>query len=198
MATLSSLTLRNPCTWLGQVVGRGGDGLGRTNPMNHRSSGLRIEANKRAKKIRHVILKEDITGVGNSGDQVKVRAGFYRNYLLPTGKADLISASVLKEMEMEKQRIEAEKMRVREDAEQLAILLQAVGPFKVRRKASQGKLSGSVTSQDLADIIKAQVNRDIMAMNVVVPEITELGDYVAEIKLHEDVSARVRLTVAQS
>lgn len=57
MATLSSLALRTPCSWLSQFVGSG-DGLGRMNPnpnpINLRSPALRIEANKRVKKIRHV------------------------------------------------------------------------------------------------------------------------------------------------
>ncbi|XP_078148013.1 ribosomal protein L9 [Carex rostrata] len=199
MATISSLALRTPCTWLGQFIGSG-DGLGgmnpNPNPIKLRSRPLRIEANKRVKKIRQVILKEDIGGVGKIGEQVKVKAGFFRNYLLPYGKADLVSPRLLKEMEREKGRIEAEQRRVKEAAEQVALLLQTVGPLKVRRKSTpQKQIVGSVTSGDVADIIKAQLNRDIGQNNIIVPEITELGDYIAEIKLHEDVSARVRLLV---
>jgi ribosomal protein L9 len=43
-----------------------------------------------------VILKEDITGLGKNGEQVKVKAGYFRNYLLPYGKADLVSARMIK------------------------------------------------------------------------------------------------------
>ncbi|KAJ3672204.1 hypothetical protein LUZ60_006925 [Juncus effusus] len=192
MATLASLSLHSaPCAG---VLSRNSSTSSRS---NHRV--LRIEANKRAKKIRQVILREDLQGIGSVGDQVKVKAGFYRNYLLPTGKADILSAKMLKEMQMEKDRIEAEKRRVKEDAEQLAAVLQSIGPFKVRRKTTIGKLiSGSVSSQDVADIIKSQVNRDIEKDNVIIPEINEIGEYIAEVILHEDVSARVRVNVTAS
>jgi len=53
----------------------------------------------------------------------------------------------------------------------------------------------SVTAQDVVDIIKSQLNRDVDKRLVAVPEIRETGEYVAEIKLHPDVTARVRLNV---
>ncbi|GJM87400.1 hypothetical protein PR202_ga03350 [Eleusine coracana subsp. coracana] len=96
----------------------------------------------------HVILIEDVEELGRKGDSLKVRAGFYRNFLLPKGKAQLLTPEVL-----------------------------------------------NVTAQDLVDIIKSQLNRDVDKRLVTVPEIREVGEYVAEIKLHPDVTARVRLNV---
>ncbi|KAL6591329.1 hypothetical protein ACP70R_025958 [Stipagrostis hirtigluma subsp. patula] len=163
---------------------------------SRRAPSLVIVAQGKVKKYRQVILTEDIEEVGNKGDTLKVRAGFYRNFLLPKGKAQLLTPEVLKEMQLEQERIEAERKRVKEEAQQLARVFETIGAFKVPRKGGKGKqIFGSVTAQDLVDIIKAQLNRDVDKRLVTVPEIREVGEYVAEIKLHPDVTAQVRLNV---
>ncbi|CAN6460653.1 unnamed protein product [Victoria cruziana] len=155
-----------------------------------------VLAQKKAKKTRKVILKEDVPQVGKKGELLDVKAGYFRNYLLPMGKAQIMTPILLKEMKLEEERIEAEKRRVREEAEQLALVFETVGAFKVKRKGGKGKqIFGSVTSQDLVDIIKAQLQRDIDKRIVVVPEIREVGEYIAELKLHPEVTARVRVNV---
>ncbi|URE35852.1 ribosomal protein L9 [Musa troglodytarum] len=160
-----------------------------------------VLAQKKARKIRKarnrtIILKEDVTELGKKGDLLDVKAGYYRNFLLPTGKALLVTPLLLKEMRIEEERIEAEKQRVKEEAQQLALIFQTVGAFKVKRKGGKGKqIFGTVTAQDLVDIIKAQLNRDVDKRIVSLPEIRETGEYVAELKLHPEVSAIVRLNV---
>uniref|UniRef100_A0ACD5ZCP5 Uncharacterized protein n=1 Tax=Avena sativa TaxID=4498 RepID=A0ACD5ZCP5_AVESA len=165
--------------------------------QTRRAPSLVIVAQGRVKKYRQVILMDDIEEVGGKkGDTMKVRAGFYRNFLLPKGKATLLTPDVLKEMQLEQERIEAEKQRVKEEAQQLARVFETIGAFKVPRKGGKGnQIFGSVTSQDLVDIIKSQLNRDVDKRLVEVPDIREVGEYVAEIKLHPDVTAKVRLTV---
>ncbi|CAN6989675.1 hypothetical protein IGI04_002095 [Brassica rapa subsp. trilocularis] len=164
--------------------------------VSQRRSTLEVVAQKKAKKLRKVILKEDVLDLGKQGQLLDVKAGFFRNFLLPTGKAQLMTPLLLKEMKMENERIEAEKQRVKEEAVQLATVFETVGAFKVKRKGGKGKqIFGSVTAQDLVDIIKAQLQRDIDKRLVSLPEIRETGEYIAELKLHPDVTARVRLNV---
>ncbi|KAL5578411.1 hypothetical protein UlMin_020110 [Ulmus minor] len=99
-------------------------------------------------------------------------------------------------MKMEEERIEAENLRVKEVAQQLALIFDTVGAFKVKRKGGKGKLIfGSVTDQDLVDIIKAQLQRDVDKRIVSLPDIREIGEYVAELKLYPNVTARVRVIV---
>lgn len=137
-----------------------------------------------------------MTDVGKQGQLLNVRAGFYRNYLLPMGKAQLVTPQLLKEMKIEEERIEAEKRRVKEEAQQLALIFETVGAFKVKRKGGKGKqIFGSVTAQDLVDIIKAQLQREVDKRIVDLPEIRETGEYIAELKLHPEVTARVRVNV---
>ncbi|KNA21690.1 hypothetical protein SOVF_040960 [Spinacia oleracea] len=157
---------------------------------------LPIVAQKKVKKIRKIILKEDIPDLGKKGQLLDVRAGFLRNFLLPLGKAEVVTPLLLKEMKMEDERIEAEKKRVKEEAQQLARMFETVGAFKVKRKGGKGKqIFGSVTAQDLVDIIKAQLQRDVDKKVVFLPDIRETGEYIAELKLHPDVTAQVRVTV---
>ncbi|CAF2152154.1 hypothetical protein BRARA_A02342 [Brassica rapa] len=164
--------------------------------VSQRRSTLEVVAQKKAKKLRKVILKEDVLDLGKQGQLLDVKAGFFRNFLLPTGKAQLMTPLLLKEMKMANERIEAEKQRVKEEALQLATVFETVGAFKVKRKGGKGKqIFGSVTAQDLVDIIKAQLQRDIDKRLVSLPEIRETGEYIAELKLHPDVTARVRLNV---
>ncbi|KAJ8421272.1 hypothetical protein Cgig2_022430 [Carnegiea gigantea] len=165
--------------------------------LNNGKVVLTVVAQKKVKKVRKVILKEDMPDLGKKkGELLKVRAGFYRNFLLPMGKAQLVTPTLLKEMKMEAERIEAEKERVKEEAQQLARILETVGAFKIKRKGGKGKqIFGSVTAQDLVDIIKAQLQRDVDKKIVSLPEIRETGEYVAELKLHPEVIARVRINV---
>ncbi|KAL3752407.1 hypothetical protein ACJRO7_013114 [Eucalyptus globulus] len=161
-----------------------------------RRSAMVVIAQKKAKKTRKIILKEDTDYLGKKGQLLDVKAGYYRNYLLPMGKAQIVTPVLLKEMRMEEERIEAEKKRVKEEAQQLALMFETVGAFKVKRKGGKGKLIfGSVTAQDLVDIIKAQLQREVDKRIVVLPEIRETGEYIAELKLHPEVTARVRLNV---
>ncbi|KAG4967422.1 hypothetical protein AAZX31_12G077700 [Glycine max] len=162
----------------------------------NKSARFSVFAQKKAKKLRKIILKEDVTDVGKQGQLLDVRAGFFRNYLLPMGKAQLVTPQLLKEMKIEEERIEAEKRRVKEEAQQLALIFETVGAFKVKRKGGKGKqIFGSVTAQDLVDIIKAQLQREVDKRIVDLPEIRETGEYIAELKLHPEVTARVRVNV---
>ncbi|KAK9072633.1 hypothetical protein SSX86_009068 [Deinandra increscens subsp. villosa] len=164
--------------------------------ISDKSSAFVVLAQKKAKKTRKIILIEDVTDVGKKGQLLDVKAGFYRNFLHPSGKARIVTPVLLKEMKVEEERIEAEKKRVKEEALQLARIFETVGAFKVKRKGGKGKqIFGSVTAQDLVDIIKAQLQRDIDKRIVSLPEIRETGEYIAELKLHPEVSAQVRLNV---
>ncbi|KAI4368743.1 hypothetical protein MLD38_017263 [Melastoma candidum] len=158
---------------------------------------LAIVAQKKTKKTRKVILKEDVEFVGKKGQLLDVKAGYFRNFLLPTGKAQIVTSILLKEMKLEEERIEAEKKRVKEEAQQLALIFETVGAFKLKRKGGKGKqIFGSVTAQDVVDIIKAQLQREVDKRVVTVPEIREVGEYTVELKLHPEVSARIRLIVS--
>ncbi|XP_038694477.1 50S ribosomal protein L9, chloroplastic-like [Tripterygium wilfordii] len=172
-------------------------GIPRETPkLSDKRTVMAVVAQKKAKKSRKIILKEDVPDLGNKGQLLDVKPGYFRNYLHPMGKAQMVTTLLLKEMRMEEERIEAEKKGVKEEAQQLALMFQTFGVFKVKRKGGKGKqIFGTVTPQDLVDIIKAQLQRDVDKRIVFLPEIRETGEYIAELKLHPEVTAQVKLYV---
>jgi large subunit ribosomal protein L9 len=158
---------------------------------------LAVVANKRVQKRKQVVLTEDVQHLGKAGELLAVKTGYFRNFLYPFGKAKIATAELLKSIRVEEERKEEEKRRIKAEAESVAKMFQSFGPFSVRRKkGGQGKqIFGSVTTQDIIDIIRANTSQEIDKRIVTLPEIREVGQYIAEIKLHVDVIAQVKINV---
>ncbi len=142
-----------------------------------------------------LILKEDIVGLGYKDDIVKVKNGYGRNYLIPTGKAVIASPSARK-MLAEELRQRAHKLeKIKNDALALAEKLKAIEPIKIAVKVSAtGSIYGSVNNVHIADELKKQgleIDRKIIVMK----DVKEVGSYVATVKLHRDVSVEVPFEV---
>jgi large subunit ribosomal protein L9 len=143
-----------------------------------------------------VILLEKVGNLGDIGDQVSVKAGFGRNYLIPFGKAIAATESNVAEFEArraELEKVAAEKKSVADErAARLAELSIAI-PVNA---GEEGKLFGSVGTRDIADAITSagvEVNKSEVRM----PEgaIRELGEYIINIQLHSDVTQPVTITL---
>ena len=143
-----------------------------------------------------VILLKRIRNLGNLGDQVSVRGGFGRNYLIPQG--DAVPASPENIAAFEQRRAELEKAA----ASELAVATGAAAKLEgkmvtVRRNAGEGgKLFGSVTARDVAAAL-ADAGEELDRKSVILPEgaIRETGTYNAEVHLHADVVATVVVEV---
>ena len=142
-------------------------------------------------------MTQDVQDLGKSGELLAVKTGYFRNFLYPFGKAKIATPELLKSIKLEAERAEEEKRRVKAEAEGVAKMLQGAGPFTVRRKkGGQGKqIFGSVTTQDIVDIIRANTQQEFDKRIMTLPEIREVGQYIAELKLHPDVIAQVKINV---
>lgn len=158
---------------------------------------LSVVADKRVQKRRQVILTEDVQYLGKTGALLAVKTGYFRNFLYPQGKARLATPEILKAIRVEEVRKEEERKAVKAQAESVARTLQSAGMLTIRRKkGGQGKqIFGSVTSQDVVDIIRANTKQEVDKREVTVPEVREVGQYVVEIKLHPEVIAQVKINV---
>lgn len=158
---------------------------------------LSVVADKRVQKRRQVILTEDVQYLGKTGALLAVKTGYFRNFLHPTGKARLATPEILKAIRAEELRKEEERKAVKAQAEVVARTLQSAGMLTIRRKkGGQGKqIFGSVTSQDVVDIIRANTKQEVDKREVTVPEVREVGQYTVEIKLHPEVIAQVKINV---
>ena len=142
-----------------------------------------------------LILKETIDSLGREGDVVKVKPGYGRNFLLPTGKAVLANAANLEILQRNKavieQRIEAEK----QDAEKLAKKLSGVTLEFAQLVGEDDKLFGSVTVTDICEKLN-ESNIEIEKKNVLLTEpIKSLGENKIPIKVGFEITAEIIVNV---
>lgn len=143
-----------------------------------------------------VILKKDVKGTGKEGQIVKVSDGFARNKLLPGGLAIEATPANKRAFEREKAKI-AEKLAAdRAEAQELAKKLGAE-PVVVKTKVGDnGKLFGSITAIDIAQAIGEQTGTEIDKRKIVLSKpIKETGITEVEIKLFQDITAKVKVNI---
>ena len=101
-----------------------------------------------------LILKEDVSGLGYKDDVVEVKSGYGRNYLIPTGKAEIASPSALKVL-AENQRQRAHKLaKIKADAEALAAQLSGLELTIGAKTSATGTIFGSVNSIQIAEALE--------------------------------------------
>lgn len=144
-----------------------------------------------------VILKQDVPNLGYKNDMVAVKNGYAMNYLIPKGLAMLATVTnkkVLAEVNRQKAH-KAEK--ILKEAETLAKALENK-TIKIAAKAgTSGKIFGSVNDIQLANAIKEQHNFEIERKDISFDgdAIKELGEYIAKIKLHRDITVDLKFEV---
>jgi large subunit ribosomal protein L9 len=145
----------------------------------------------------NVILLEDITNVGKLGDQIAVKAGFARNYLLPQGKAVIATpdnVAIFEERRAELEQRAAERLAEAQKRAQdgLADLTLTIAV----RASDEGKLFGSLGPREIADAL-AKMGKSVEKSEVQMPAgpIRTVGEYTIDIYLHTDVTAKINVIV---
>lgn len=145
-----------------------------------------------------VILLERVENLGGIGDEVKVRDGFARNFLLPTKKALRANDANRKVFEGRRAELEARNAEQKAAAEKASGKIDGQSYVLIRSAGEGGQLYGSVSSRDVADeIVKAGSKIDRNAVVLDKP-IKSVGVYDVRVRLHADVSATVKVNVARS
>ncbi|MEZ5996444.1 MAG: 50S ribosomal protein L9 [Hyphomonadaceae bacterium] len=145
-----------------------------------------------------VILLERVENLGAIGDEVKVRDGFARNYLLPNKKALRANDANRKLFETRRAEIEARNAEARAEAQKASGKIDGSSYVLIRQAGEAGQLYGSVSSRDIADeIVKAggKIDRNAVVLD---KPIKTIGVYDVRIRLHAEVSASVKVNVARS
>lgn len=144
----------------------------------------------------NVILLEKVQNLGDLGEQVNVKAGYGRNFLIPKGKA--VSATKDNVTKFEARRAELEKVAAEKLAAAVArkASIEAVAITIAQQAGDEGKLFGSIGTHDIADAITA-AGVAVSKSEVRLPEgvLRHTGDYDVNIELHSDVVAVVKLSV---
>ena len=142
-----------------------------------------------------IILRQAVENLGTTGDVVKVKAGYARNYLLPHGLAYEATPGNLKRIQQERERLEAAENERRTAAQTLAERLEQVSLTFSARVGEEGKLFGSVTAADIAQQLESQgFHLEKRQIDLHEP-IKALGVYRVPIRLHADVKPEVRVWV---
>ena len=141
-----------------------------------------------------LILKEDVINLGYKDDIVKVKDGYGRNYLIPTGKAVIASESAKKVL-AENLRQRAHKLaKIKADAEALAAKFEGVSLTIATKVSATGAVYGSVGAIQIAEEL-AKLGLEIDRKIIVVSAVKEVGSYEATVKLHKEVAVKVPFTV---
>lgn len=141
-----------------------------------------------------VILKENVEHLGQIGDVVKVAPGYARNYLLPHGFAMVATEGNKKALEHAKRQLEYKKNKVLEVARGLAAKIEALTLAVTHQAGEEGKLFGSVTNMEVAELLKAQ-GVEIDRKKIDMDPIKQVGEHTAKVKIHPEVVASLKVNV---
>ncbi len=142
-----------------------------------------------------ILLIEPIDGLGSEGDQVVVKAGFARNFLLPTKKAVPVTRANRKQVEALKARRASREAKNLDDAKFLAEKVSATTFAIAVKTGDSGKMFGAVTAANVFEKIQeAGLGIDKKLVHLPAP-IKELGKHTISIKLHADVEAELSFDV---
>jgi len=142
-----------------------------------------------------LILLERIARLGNVGDEVKVRPGFARNYLLPQGKAVTVTEANRKVFERRRHELESKQQDELQKAQALADKMRGL-TLSVSRSASDGQhLYGSVSPHEIAELLKAHDCPATTRQVLVDEAIKTVGDHAFRVRLHPDVTVELSIKV---
>ncbi len=143
-----------------------------------------------------IILKQDVKNLGYAHDVVKVRNGYGLNYLIPNGLAMIASGSNIKINEEILRQRQHKLSKIKMEAEKVKTAIENVVLTIPAKVGENGKLFGSVTTQQLADVLK-KMGQNIEKRQISMKDehIKALGTYTAEVQLHRDVVVPVTFEV---
>ena len=142
-----------------------------------------------------LLLIKPVDGLGGEGDQVKVRAGYARNFLLPRGYAVPLTQSNKKQVEALKKRRGEREAQELAGAQELAKQIEKVSMAFVVKTGEGGKMFGAITVNDLHDkLVASGVNVEKKKIHLHTP-VKTLGKHEVEVKLHAEVSVTVSFDV---
>ena len=144
-----------------------------------------------------IILREDVQNLGRTGEVVKVKDGYARNYLLPKGLAYPASEANKKRISFEAERLSRQRAAEKSDAEGEAGRLAGIALTFSVKVGEEDKLYGSVTASDIQCKLEEQgIHVDKRKIDLAEP-IRALGDFQVGIKIHPDVRPEITVSVVK-
>ncbi len=146
-----------------------------------------------------LVLNQDVSKLGRSGDLVDVAPGYARNYLIPQGLAARTTRGILKQVE---RRREAERQRLiaeKQQAEAQKTALETINRYTIEKQVGENEaIFGTVTAREVAEVIQAASGQEVDHRGITVPDVSKTGTYKVEVKLHPDVTAVLEIKVVSN
>lgn len=143
-----------------------------------------------------VILTHNVVGLGGESDQVKVAAGYARNYLFPQGFAIPVTAANKRRLEVLRQRRAERESKELSTMSELGQALSKLTLVIRAKTGDDGKLYGSVTSGTIADELKHQFDAIVDKRKIHLAQpIKAVGDHEAELRLHPQVQTTLKVRI---
>ncbi len=144
-----------------------------------------------------VILLQKVANLGKIGDRVKVKSGYGRNYLLPSGRATLATAANVARFEVRRAELERAAGEELGSAQQRAETLREFRVTITAKAGSEGKLFGSVGTSDIAEACTA-AGQKVHRNEVRLPTgpIRQVGEHHVTLHLHTDVEVTILVIIA--
>lgn len=142
-----------------------------------------------------LILTEDVPTLGTIGAMVNVKNGYARNYLLPRSLAVPANESNTKQLAHQKRVLQARREKVLAEVKATAHKLEQVSLQIAKQVGEDERIFGAVTSAELAEMLEQQ-GFSISKKDIHMPdEVKKLGEYVADVRLHSEVSGKLKFVV---
>ncbi|MGY1839409.1 MULTISPECIES: 50S ribosomal protein L9 [unclassified Modestobacter] len=143
-----------------------------------------------------LILTQEVTGLGSSGDTVEVKGGYGRNYLLPRGLAIVATRGAEKQVNSLRRARAARDVASLEDAQSIAARLGGLTVTLPARAGEGGRLFGRITTADVAAAVTAAGGPELDRRRIEIPSsIKTTGAHTVTVRVHPEVSASVNLEV---
>jgi len=144
-----------------------------------------------------VILNQDIEKLGKAGTVINVKPGFARNFLIPNGLALLSTTANLKKLDQEMQRKTSQIEKAKKEYEELKERLEGLSLTMPVLTQEEDKIYGSVSANDIVQALKDE-GFDIDKHSLILDEpIKSLGIYEIPLKLHPEVSAKIKVWIVK-
>ena len=146
-----------------------------------------------------VILLEDVKSLGKKGQIVKINDGYARNFVLPKKLGLEATPKNLNDLKLQKAREAKEAAEELQAAKELAVKVEEK-PVRLTMKTGEGgKTFGTISTKEVAAAAKEQLGLDIDKKKMVLTDpIRSLGTFEVPIKLHKDVTAKLRVKVTEA
>ncbi len=148
-----------------------------------------------AKRLQ-LLLNKNVDKLGKRGDLVDVAPGYARNYLVPQGLGVLVTEGILRQVDQRREKERLRLLAILEEAKSRKTALQTINNFVIRKQVGeQDAIFGTVTTQEVVDIIKQNAGLEIERQAITLLEIKKTGKYPTDVKLHPEVSAQIIIEV---